>query len=447
MTDTITAIVTPPGMGGVGIVRVSGDMALAIAQKILRDDLKPRHVWVGSFVQENGDVVDHGCALFFKGPHSFTGEDVVEFQGHGGVAIMQALLNLTIYHGARQAEAGEFTKRAYLNGKIDLAQAEAVADMIHAATQQAAKAAMQSLQGKFSEQVHHIAQAIQAIRVQVEAHMDFSDEAIDFKAYEALKKNMQDAIDDLQSLLKRARKGVISQQGFSLVLAGLPNAGKSSLYNQLIGEDRAIVTEIPGTTRDALTHTINLQGIPVNLIDTAGLRDSDDPVEQVGVQRTKLACGTADCILWVVDLSQAEWPSVVSIREQLGEACDQAIVVVGNKVDLLSAMPKPPQGDATYVCCSSLKGTGIDELAQSICQVMGMTPDESDTLISARQRHCHVLEKAMRLCQQAMEECDEAPECAAESLRLAHQTLGTITGVVSADAMLGEIFSTFCIGK
>lgn len=428
-------------------MRVSGDMALAIAQKILRDDLKPRHVWVGSFFQENGDVVDHGCALFFKGPHSFTGEDVVEFQGHGGVGIMQALLNLTIYHGARQAEAGEFTKRAYLNGKIDLAQAEAVADMIHAATQQAAKAAMQSLQGKFSEQVHHIAQVIKAIRVQVEAHMDFSDEAIDFKAYEALKKNMQDAVDDLQSLLKRARKGVISQQGFSLVLAGLPNAGKSSLYNQLIGEDRAIVTEIPGTTRDTLTHTINLQGIPVNLIDTAGLRDSDDPVEQVGVQRTKLACGTADCILWVVDLSQVEWPSVASIREQLGEACDQAIVVVGNKVDLLSAIPKPPQSDATYVCCSSLKGTGMDELAKSICQVMGMIPDESDTLISARQRHCQVLEKASQLCQQAIEECDEAPECAAESLRLAHQTLGTITGVVSADAMLGEIFSTFCIGK
>ena len=443
MTDTIAALATPVGRGGVGIVRVSGPDVKRIAAAILGDCPAPRHARYQPFLDAEGQPLDEGIALYFAAPHSFTGEDVLELQGHGGPVLMDMLLSRCLELGARPARPGEFSERAFLNDKLDLAQAEAIADLIDSGSEQAARSALRSLQGEFSRQVEQILQALIELRVYVEAALDFPEEEVDFLAGEEVLARLDDVMARLRDLLRKAGQGSLLREGMHLVIAGRPNAGKSSLLNQLAGREAAIVTDIAGTTRDVLREQIQLDGLPVHVIDTAGLRHSDDPVEQEGIRRAWREIERADLVLLLVDAEAGFTAEDQRILDQLPSRLP--VIHVYNKIDR--------SGDAVglrdeRVYISARSGAGLDALRRRLEAAVGYEAG-TEGLFTARRRHLRALEETLEALDRARSQLVEcrAGELMAEELRLAQESLGRITGRFTADDLLGEIFSSFCIGK
>lgn len=451
--DTIAAVATAPGRGGVGIVRLSGKQALAIGKTVTANELKPRHAHFCQFRNAEGHILDSGIALYFPGPHSFTGEDVVELQGHGGPVILDLLVKACTAEGAREARPGEFSERAYLNDKLDLAQAEAIADLINSTTEQAALNANRSLQGAFSREINALVELVTRLRVYVEAAIDFPEEEIDFIQDGQVRQQLLAIIGQLQQVLEQARQGALLQEGMKLVIAGKPNAGKSSLLNALSGQDTAIVTAIEGTTRDVLREHIQIDGMPLHIVDTAGLRDSGDLVEQEGIRRAWSEMESADHILLVVDGSDpahnSDDPSVIwpEIQEHLTR--DIAVTVIHNKCDLSGRRPLVSDANGTPIIELSAKtGDGMALLKSHLKQCMGYSEGGQGSF-SARRRHLKALEQAAGALDAGRSQLENAGagELLAEDLRACQNYLGEITGAVSSDELLGEIFSSFCIGK
>lgn len=445
--DVIAAVATAPGRGGIGVVRLSGPDLLPFAATLCGKSPPPRHAALANFSAADGSVIDSGLLLHFPAPHSFTGEDVLELQGHGGPVVMQLLLARCLDLGARLAEPGEFTRRAFLNGKLDLAQAEAVADLIDAATASAARSAVRSLHGEFSKVVHALCEELIQLRMLVEATLDFPDEDIDFLQAADAGGRLGRISQRLDEVFDRAGQGKLLQSGLHVVLAGQPNVGKSSLLNNLAGDELALVTPIAGTTRDALRSSIQIEGIPLHIIDTAGLRETGDMVEQLGIERTWREIERADLVLLLVDA-----------RTGIGEA-DQAIlqrlpkklprITVANKIDLMDAeAERQEDGTGLYLKISAKTGEGLPLLRQELLRVAGWHPAE-DVFI-ARERHLRALEAAGDHLARAGAQLGGAVpalELFAEELRLAQRALGEITGEFTADDLLGVIFSRFCLGK
>ncbi len=437
--DTIAAVATPPGQGGIGIVRVSGPLAARIGATLTGGELPRRRPAFRGFIRD-GELLDKGIALFFPNPGSFTGEDVVELQGHGGPMVLQMVLEAVLAAGARLARPGEFTERAYVNGRIDLAQAEAVADLIASASTAAARGALRSLEGAFSQEVNDLDARITRLRVYVEAAIDFPEEEVEFLESGRVAERIDAISESLRALLDRGRQGVLMSQGIGIALVGPPNSGKSSLLNRLTGEETAIVTDIPGTTRDLLKVDLVIDNLPVRLVDTAGLRQTDDPVEVEGVRRANREADRADLVLLVNDLASpgdedfaAAWPDALP---------------VDNKIDLVGAEPGIDRSQTpARVRISCLTGAGMDSLEEAIKERAGFAGTES--AFSARRRHLVALEQAGEALQASGQRLEEraAGELVAEELRRAHLALGEITGQTAPDELLGEIFSTFCIGK
>ncbi|MEX2468125.1 MAG: tRNA uridine-5-carboxymethylaminomethyl(34) synthesis GTPase MnmE [Pseudohongiellaceae bacterium] len=461
-TDTICAIATAPGRGGVGIVRVSGPLAASVCRAILGEVPPPRTAHFAEFRDGDGAVIDQGIALYFKAPRSFTGEDVLELQGHGGVQVMSALLGRVLALGARLANPGEFSERAFLNNKIDLAQAEAIADLIDAGSAQAMRSAMRTLQGEFSRLIHALVAELTQLRVHVEAAIDFSDEDIDVMSDTGVADRLTAARQRLVLLFARAEQGTLLKEGINIVIAGKPNAGKSSLLNALSGQDTAIVTDIAGTTRDLLRTEISLDGLPLHITDTAGLRLSDDIVEQEGVRRARQAMGEADQILLLVDASTgktdvATMLEPLALNELPAESRRELLArttLVLNKIDLLS-QPDPGISSTDYaeltlslVRLSATQGTGLPLLAAHLKDLVGYRQSGEGVFV-ARQRHLQALTAAAEHLDSAAEGVSDhlQLELIAEELRLAQRQLGLITGTVTSDDLLGEIFSSFCVGK
>jgi len=444
--DTIAAQATPTGRGGVGIIRVSGPATRIIATAILGHCPQPRSAEFLRFRDQQQIVIDEGIALYFPGPHSFTGEDVLELQGHGGPVVMDLLLRAVIAHGARLARPGEFSERAFLNDKLDLAQAEAIADLIDAGSGQAARSALRSLQGEFSRIVHELVAEVTRLRVYVEAAMDFPEEEIDFLTEGNVGEQVVSLQSSLNNILKQAQQGSLLKEGIRLVLAGQPNAGKSSLLNALARREAAIVTEIPGTTRDVIREEIHLEGMPIHIIDTAGLRESGDIVEQEGIRRTWQAIEQADGMLLLVD----DREGITSADEKILAAVPAGlpVILVYNKIDLSGRAPGQ-FSDHPWVslAVSAKHGLGLEALANAIKIMAGLQSSGEGTFM-ARRRHIHALERASLHLQQAYDQTRAGQaELVAEELKAVQEKLGEITGEVSSDDLLGEIFSQFCIGK
>jgi tRNA modification GTPase len=445
--DTIAAIATAPGRGGVGVIRISGSNLLPFALALTGKTPKPRHATLADFRAADGAAVDSGILLFFPGPHSFTGEDVLELQGHGGPVVMQMLLARCLDLGARLAEPGEFSRRAFLNGKLDLAQAEAVADLIDAATASAARSAVRSLQGEFSEAIHALTDELINLRMLVEATLDFPEEDIDFlKAADAFGR-LERLQRKLAEIFDRAGQGKLLQAGLHVVLAGQPNVGKSSLLNRLAGDDLAIVTPVAGTTRDALRSTIQIEGIPLHIIDTAGLRETEDEVEKIGIERSWREIERADVVLLLVDARSGVGAADREILARLPERLQR--VTVYNKIDLSGAVAeRHDEADGVAISLSAKANQGIELLRSELLRIAGWHPAE-DVFI-ARERHLRALAAAQEhiaAASRVVESKLPALELFAEELRLAQRALGEITGEFSADDLLGVIFSRFCIGK
>ena len=450
--DTIAAVATAPGRGGIGVIRLSGPDALDIARTICGGrELQPRHAHYRNFSHAD-QLIDQGIALFFPGPNSFTGEDVVELQGHGGPLILDQLLRAAIALGARQARPGEFSERAFLNDKIDLAQAEAIADLIEAGSEQAARNALQSLQGVFSEKIEDLVENLTHLRIYVEASIDFPEEEIDFLADGKVAADLDALLQQLTAIEAQARQGSILREGMRVAIAGRPNAGKSSLLNALAGRDAAIVTDIAGTTRDVLREHIHIDGMPLQFADTAGLRDSPDRVEQIGIQRAWEEIHGADRVLLVVDAEQAHsldpelvWPEFTA---QLADA--ENLTLVLNKIDLTdySAGLQAHTDGVPVIAISAKTGAGLEALKEHLKHCMGYSGGAEGTF-SARRRHLDALARARAFIEQGHSQLHEAGagELLAEDLRQAQQALGEITGAVTADELLGKIFGSFCIGK
>jgi tRNA modification GTPase len=439
--DSIAAIATPPGRGGIGVVRVSGRGARAIGTALLGELPPARTATLRDFRASRGALIDRGLALFFPAPHSYTGEDVLELQAHGGPMVMRQLLARCVEAGARLAEPGEFTRRAFLNGRIDLAQAESVADLIDAASEEAARSAARSLAGEFSRRVHGIVEAMTDLRMHVEACIDFPEEEIDPADREALEGKRVALAAALDAILDEARQGAVLRDGLTVVLAGAPNVGKSSLLNRLAGEEVAIVTPIPGTTRDYVRATIAIEGVPIHLIDTAGLRETDDPVERIGVERAWRAIESAGAVL-VVASAVEEGASVGTHRLPAG--VPRARVV--NKIDLAPGVGRHwATAEETELRVSAKTGEGISALRAWLLDAAGWRP-HGEGLFMARQRHIDALEEAKAQVAHVAQ-VGQAFDLMAEDLRLGQRALGRITGEVSADDLLGAIFSRFCIGK
>lgn len=448
VTDTIVAAATPPGRGGVGIVRVSGNQVPDIAAAVLGGLPAPRIATRRRFLDASGAPLDDGIALYFAAPHSFTGEHVLELHGHGGPVVMDLLIHRVLELGARPAQPGEFSLRAFLNDRIDLAQAEAIADLIDSGSAQAARAAMRSLQGEFSAMVQGLTDAVIELRTYVEAAIDFPEEEIDFLADEAIARRLEALRLQFDAVASQARQGQLLRDGMTVVIAGAPNAGKSTLLNRLAGHEAAIVTDVPGTTRDVLRERVAIDGMPLHLIDTAGLRESGDAIEAEGVRRARGEMGRADRILFVVDAAaDPQARSLAAERARLPP--DMPLTVVLNKCDLtggrtgLEEGSKPPQ-----VRISATTGAGIDALRQHLKHCMGFLTAESGS-VSARRRHLEALERARRHVEAGREQLRErrAGELMAEELRQAQNALGEITGAFSSDDLLARIFASFCIGK
>jgi len=446
-SDTIAALATPAGRGGVGIIRVSGPQAAEIAQQILGKLPPPRQAAYLPFHDLDGNIIDTGLALYFANPHSFTGEDVLELQGHGGPMVLDLLLQQTLRLGARLARPGEFSERAFLNDKIDLAQAEAIADLIEAGSEQAARSAMQSLQGVFSDWVHATVEGLTELRMFVEAAIDFPEEEIDFLADKRVSEKLHFLREDIERVMVTAHQGQLLREGMRIVLAGQPNTGKSSLLNALAGRESAIVTEIPGTTRDVLKEEINIDGMPLHIIDTAGLRESGDVVEQEGIRRTWREIEQADCVLLLLDDRQGFGAAEQDILKQLPERLP--VTRVFNKIDLTGAVPEVVEDEqGIKVKLSAKSGQGIDLLRDHLKTRVGYQ-GTADGLFMARRRHLDALERARLHIENGYEQLQthHAGELLAEELRQAQRALGEITGEVSSDELLGRIFSSFCIGK
>ena len=448
---TIAAIATPPGIGGVCVIRISGPDALAIAEIVSGKRPQPRMATVTRFRDRQGAAIDQGILLYFKAPHSFTGEDVVEFQGHGGLAVTQALLTAALDAGARLAEPGEFSRRAFLNDKMDLAQAEAVADLIAARSQAAVKAANRSLQGIFSARIETLAADLLELRSYIEAALDFPEEEIDFLSAGDVETRLLAWGEQLGTLLTSSRQGALINDGVDLVLAGKPNAGKSSLLNALLDDERAIVTAQAGTTRDILRESLVIAGIPINLLDTAGLRESVNPVEQEGIRRSHKAISAADIVLLLVDgrsLDGAkEKQAIARMTSEFRRTSPQAhVLLVYTKSDLVDPAMCKIHGDGVWI--SAKKRQGLDGLQHRIARLAGKE-EMRESVFIARERHVRALQESYRHYQDALAQLrgDRAGELLAEDLRLAHESLGEIIGKVGTEALLGEIFSGFCIGK
>ncbi len=443
--DTIAAIATAAGRAGIGVVRVSGKTLDNLVEPLCGRPLLPRAATLCDFRDEHGELIDQGLALYFPSPKSYTGEDVLELQGHGGPVVLQRLLKRCLALGARIAEPGEFSKRAFLHGKMDLAQAEGVADLIDAATEQAARCAYRSIQGEFSAAVHGIAARVLELRALTEATLDFPEEEIDTGTRDDDQViRLKTVQTQLARLLAASDQGSLLREGALVVLAGQPNAGKSSLLNRLAGQEVAIVTDIPGTTRDAIWQSINLRGVPVHVIDTAGLRDSADPVERVGIARTWAAIAQADLAVLVIDAIKGETPEDRAILAQLpqGLPCLRAY----NKSDLAGLAAGRQSGkDGANVVLSAKTGAGVEDLKTAIAEAIGWRGN-AEGVFMARARHLQALRAAEGGLTRAHSELLRQ-ELFAEELRKAHQALMSITGEVTSDDLLGEIFSRFCIGK
>ncbi len=446
IVETIAAIVTPSGKGGVGIVRVSGADVKTIAKALGIDLAKPRVAQFAEFFDTEGIAIDHGLAIYFVAPHSYTGEDVLELQGHGGPVVLQRVLNAVCAAGARLAKPGEFTERAFLNDKLDLAQAEAVADLIDATTVVAAKSAMKSLQGEFSQQIDNLRTSLIELQVLVEAAIDFPEEDIDFIQQYQVVERLQAIKVQLQTTFLSAQQGVILRDGITVVIAGRPNAGKSSLLNALSGRESAIVTEIAGTTRDVLREYIQIDGMPIHIVDTAGLRATENIIEQEGVKRARAEIDKADLILLVVDTTSADRDLIDSLKQETIDHVNVSVacLVVHNKIDLVETVPAMHENEITV---SAKTSEGMVRLRDYLKQKAGYHAIEGTFI--ARARHIEALQQADDNIQQGLSQLEQhqASELLAEDIRQAQQSLAKITGEFSTDDLLGEIFSSFCIGK
>ena len=439
---TIVARASAPGLGGVGVIRISGSDTKAIATALLGKIPENRFATNSAFTDESGNPLDHGLALFFLGPASYTGEDTLELHCHGSPVVLDQVLKRVLRLGAGLARPGEFTERAFLNGKLDLAQAESVADLINSQTQAAAKFALRSLSGVFSKEIDDLSRRIETVRVLVEATIDFSDEPVDDLNGDQLRLYITEISEKIRKTLDRSRPGLLLSQGATIVIAGPPNAGKSSLLNAFAGSEKAIVSPHAGTTRDLIEAHIDLGGIPVHMVDTAGLRTSEDDIEEAGGRRARETIEAADLVLCVLDDSDPA-SSRFELYSEIGRTVKQ--ITVFNKSDLSGRlMGDASDGTNAAVAVSAKNGTGIKQLTEAVRMALGFQGDDED-LILARRRHLNVLEKALGLMDSASA-LDE-PELVAEELRLAHRLLGEITGVFSTEDLLGEIFSSFCIGK
>ncbi len=444
--DTIAAIATAPGRGGVGIIRISGPACQDIAQQLLTRVPQARLAEYCPFYATDGQVLDQGIALYFQGPNSFTGEDVLELQAHGGPIILDLILQSCIQAGARIARPGEFSERAFLNDKLDLAQAEAIADIIDASSEQAARAAVRSLQGVFSERVNELLTGLTELRMYIEAAIDFPEEEIDFLSDNTIYQRLDQLDDNFAALMQSSRQGSLLHEGITVVIAGRPNAGKSSLLNALAGKESAIVTEIAGTTRDVLREHIQIDGLPMHVIDTAGLRDTDDQVEKIGIERAWSEIEKADRVLLLVDDRDGVTDEDKAILQQLPTG--PGLTIVRNKCDLSANEPAIEQGEPAVITLSAKQQQGVDLLRKHLEQCVGYQAGGEGEFI-ARRRHVDALERVgthLYKCREQLEQA-KAGELAAEELREAQQDLAEITGEFGSDDLLGKIFSSFCIGK
>ncbi|MGB1150679.1 MAG: tRNA uridine-5-carboxymethylaminomethyl(34) synthesis GTPase MnmE [Candidatus Pseudothioglobus sp.] len=441
--ETICAIASAIGQSGIGIVRVSGPLAKSTSKKILQADLKPRYAYYGAFYDQN-NVIDKGVAIFFPGPNSYTGEDVVEFQGHGGTSVLRKILEITMSSGVRLAEPGEFSKRAFLNGKMDLIQAEAIQDLIQSNSEESALSAVRSLTGEFSIKINQVLSELISLRVFIEATIDFSDEEIDFIESHEVSNKLHTLKESLLDIQQTATQGAILRDGIHVAIAGKPNAGKSSLLNMLTKESSAIVTDIAGTTRDVLKETIHIDGMPIHIIDTAGLHDSDDVVEQEGIRRAHNEINNADIILLVFDSRDSK--ANLSILPD--SVKNKPKILVRNKIDLAGNKSSVKKvGNITEISISAKNGDGIDTLRESLSEFAGLNSGIEGVFV-ARKRHLDAIEETLEFINSASSQLNSgSSELVAEDLRQAGMKLGQITGEFSSDDLLGEIFSSFCIGK
>ena len=442
--DTICAIASAIGQSGIGIIRVSGPLVKSIFKQILQTDLKPRYAYYGPFYDYEGAVIDKGVAIFFPGPNSYTGEDIVEFQGHGGASVLRKLLETITDSKVRLAEPGEFTKRAFLNGKMDLIQAEAVQDLIQSNSEESALSAVRSLTGEFSTKINELLSELISLRVFVEATIDFSDEEIDFLESHEVSSKLYALKKSLKDILNTATQGAILRDGIHVAIAGKPNAGKSSLLNMLTKQSSAIVTHIAGTTRDVLKETIHVDGMPVHIIDTAGLHNSDDVIEQEGIRRANMEIKNADIILLVYDSIDSEFDLTIlpdSVK-------DKPKILVRNKIDLVGLKPSVQKVDNVLeIAISAKNGEGVDSLQDALSEFAGLNATAEGVFL-ARKRHINAIEETLVFISNAIDQLKQgSSELVAEDLRQAGLQLSQITGEFSSDDLLGEIFSSFCIGK
>lgn len=445
-TDVIGAIATAPGRGGIGIVRLSGPALESWIPRLCGREVSPRVATLVPFLDANNEALDEGLLLYFPAPHSYTGEDVIELQGHGGQIVMQLLLSRCLELGARMAAPGEFTQRAFLNGRLDLAQAEGVADLIEATTAAAARSALRSLSGRFSSEIHAWRDKLVDLRMLVEATLDFPEEDIDFLEVAHAHAQLESLRDGLTAVLRRSKQGSLLRRGLRVVLAGQPNVGKSSLLNQLSGEDRAIVTEVAGTTRDVLREAIQIEGIPLHIIDTAGLRDTEDLVEKIGIERSWKEIEQADVVVRMVDAASGITAEDHGIDARL--PVDVPVIWVFNKIDLVTGhVParKVAEDGSIRIWLSAREGAGLDLLRRSLLEIAGWESNSEDVFL-ARERHLESLRIAMMHLDEAFVVYAQT-DLLAEELRLAQEAVNTITGEFGADDLLGVIFSRFCIGK
>lgn len=442
--DTIAAIATASGAGGIGIVRISGPLCQVIATQILGHCPTPRYAAYLDFKQADGELIDRGIAIYYNAPHSYTGEEVLELQGHGGTALMQLLLARCIALGARQAAPGEFTRRAYLNDKLDLAQAEAVVDVINAVTVEAAKSAVRSLSGEFSQTINLLLSELINLRLYVEACLDFPEEEIDFITQGRVAEKIVNNQQALAAIFSKAKQGVLLRDGVNVVLIGQPNVGKSSLMNALSGEEVAIVTPIAGTTRDAIKSEIQINGVPIHVIDTAGLRETEDEVEKIGIARTYQATETAHIALLLIDAAHGIGEQEKLILDRLPQGMTK--IWVHNKIDVSQEQPQLLiENNDAHIYLSAKTGLGLDLLKSHLLSLVGYQQN-AEGVFMARARHIEALNQVSLHLQQASEQIHLA-ELVAEELRLAQEALSSITGEFTPDDLLGEIFSKFCIGK